>query len=44
MANRGELPLKKAKPPTAAWTYLAAVVVLGIMAWGLWLIDHSRSG
>jgi hypothetical protein len=45
MANRGELPVKNAKPPTAAWTYAAAIVLaLGIMVWAFWLIDHSRSG
>jgi hypothetical protein len=45
MANRGELPVKKAKLPTAAWTYAAAIVLAsGIIIWGVWLIDYSRSG
>jgi hypothetical protein len=45
MANRRELPSKKSKPPTAAWTYAAAIVLaLGIMVWAFWLIDQSRSG
>lgn len=45
MANRGELPAKKSKLPTAAWTYAAAIALaLGITVWGFWLIDYSRSG
>jgi hypothetical protein len=44
MANRGELPVKKAKLPTAAWVYAAFALALGVMAWGFWLIDYSRSG
>jgi hypothetical protein len=45
MANRGELSVKKTKLPAAAWTYAAAIALaLGMMVWGLWLIDYSRSG
>jgi hypothetical protein len=45
MANRGELPVKKAKLTMAAWTYAAAIALaFGLMAWGFWLIDFSRSG
>ena len=45
MANPGDLPVNNPKRPTAAWTYVVAVLLaLATMIWAFWLIDQSRSG
>ena len=45
MANPGDLPVNKSKRPTAAWTYVVAVLLaLATMIWAFGLIDQSRSG
>ena len=44
MANRDELPEKKADLPTGSWAYVVVALALGVNVWGFWLIDYTRTG